>query len=91
MEFARDGDQQELVEYEIVEVENPGGECECDDPQMNRAGLALVHQKFGRGRLGRPYFGDWLDAIGYGWLFIPVAAVKGMRPAARNPLRVSEE
>ena len=78
MEFARDRDQQERVEDEIVKVENPRGERERDDPQMNRAGLALVHQQFGLVNMGY-----WLHAIGYGWLFIPVASVKETRLAAR--------
>ena len=87
MEFARDGDQQERVEDEIVKVENPRGERERDDPQVDRAGLALVHQQLAR----RLYFGDWLHTIGCGWLVIPVATVKETRPAVRNPLRVSED
>src|ERR1700722_20953617 len=84
MEFACDGDQQEQVEDQIVEVENPRGERERDDPQVNRAGLALVHQQLAR----RLYFGDWLHTIGCGWLFIPVTTVKETRSAARNHLRV---
>ena len=93
MQFARDGNQQERVEDEIVEVENPGGERQRDDSAMNRAGLAFVHQRFaGRvrdGGLGRRYFGDWLHAIGYGWLFIPVAGVKETRP--QRAFRVPED
>src|SRR5208282_493224 len=75
-------------ENQIVEVKNPGGKGERDDPQMNRAGLPLVHQRLGRsardGRRGRPNIGDWLHGIGYGWVSLPLAAVKGTRPAARR-------
>ena len=87
MEFARNRDQQERVENQVVKVKNPGGEGERDD-SLNSTGLALVHHQFARiarnGRLGRLYIGDWLHGIGYGWLFLPVATVKGTRPAARH-------
>ena len=98
MEFARDGHEQERVENQIVEVENPGGEGERDDPQMNRAGLALVHQQVARGArsggLGRLYFGDWLHASGYGWLFLAGCDCQGNAPGSVYAVirfRISEE
>jgi hypothetical protein len=45
---------------------------------MYRARRALIHQNLGGQR--RRGFGDWLHAIGYGWLFLPVATVKGTQP-----------